>query len=95
MTRLLFLCFLQLSNIETSKQQSKMLAALQAGNDVLKQLQSTMQIDDVKRLMEDTAEAKAYQVRALVAGNVEREGCSRLSSVHGLDLMPDCLCRMS
>ena len=52
----------QLSNIETSKQQARLLEVLQQGNDALKQLQKLVSIDDVKQLMADTAEAKAYQV---------------------------------
>ena len=52
----------QLSNIETSKHQARLLEVLQQGNDALKQLQKLVSIDDVKQLMADTAEAKAYQV---------------------------------
>ena len=52
----------QLSNIETSKQQARLLEVLQQGNDALKQLQKLVSVDDVKQLMADTAEAKAYQV---------------------------------
>ena len=52
-----------LSNIEISKQQNKLVQVLQQGNDALKNLQSLFSIDDVKKLMDDTAEAKAYQVK--------------------------------
>ncbi|GAX73865.1 hypothetical protein CEUSTIGMA_g1315.t1 [Chlamydomonas eustigma] len=50
-----------LSSIETSKQQVRMVEALQKGTEALKQLQKLLSVDDVKKLMEDTAEAKAYQ----------------------------------
>ena len=53
----------QLSSIELSKQQAKVVDVLQQGNETLKQLQSLVTVDDVKKLMDDTAEAKAYQAR--------------------------------
>ena len=55
-----------MSNIETSKQQAKLVEILQKGNEALKNLQILVSIDDVKKLMDDTAEAKAYQVSELL-----------------------------
>lgn len=53
---------LQLNNIESMKQQARVFEVLQQGNDELKALQKLVAIDDVKKLLEDSAEAKAYQV---------------------------------
>jgi hypothetical protein len=39
-----------------------MVEALHKGTETLKQLQKLVSVDDLKKLMEDTAEAKAYQV---------------------------------
>ncbi|KAG1670763.1 hypothetical protein FOA52_013990 [Chlamydomonas sp. UWO 241] len=50
-----------LSNIETSKQQASLFKVLQDGNEQLKAMQKLVSVADVERLMEDTAEAQAYQ----------------------------------
>ncbi|PNW74212.1 hypothetical protein CHLRE_13g589700v5 [Chlamydomonas reinhardtii] len=50
-----------LSNIETTKKQTVVFGALQQSNDALKQLQAQVRLEDVQRLLDDTAEAKAYQ----------------------------------
>ncbi|KAG2443282.1 hypothetical protein HYH02_009352 [Chlamydomonas schloesseri] len=50
-----------LSNIETTKKQTAVFGALQQSNDALKQLQAQVKLEDVQRLLDDTAEAKAYQ----------------------------------
>ncbi|KAG2443408.1 hypothetical protein HXX76_001766 [Chlamydomonas incerta] len=50
-----------LSNIETTKKQTVVFGALQQSNDALKQLQAQVKLEDVQRLLDDTAEAKAYQ----------------------------------
>jgi len=50
-----------ISNVEMSSQQNKLFNVLKQGNDALKQLQKEVTVEDVQRLMEDTADAKAYQ----------------------------------
>ncbi|KAG2492806.1 hypothetical protein HYH03_008966 [Edaphochlamys debaryana] len=50
-----------LSNIESTKKQTAVFSALQQSNDALKQLQAQVKLEDVQRLLDDTAEAKAYQ----------------------------------
>ncbi|KXZ47711.1 hypothetical protein GPECTOR_33g593 [Gonium pectorale] len=50
-----------LSNIEITKKQTTVFSALQQSNDALKQLQAQVKLEDVQRLLDDTAEAKQYQ----------------------------------
>ncbi|MEW5307473.1 MAG: hypothetical protein WDW36_009867 [Sanguina aurantia] len=50
-----------LGGMEIAKQQGKLFAVLKQGNEALKQLQRQVKAEDVHRLMEDNAEAKAYQ----------------------------------
>lgn len=50
-----------LSTLEMQKQQAKVFAVLNESNEVLKVMQQQVRIEDVQRLMADTAEAKAYQ----------------------------------
>ncbi|KAK9818781.1 hypothetical protein WJX74_006989 [Apatococcus lobatus] len=50
-----------LANIETAKRQNRLFDALKQGQVALKELQQEVKIEDVERLMDDTAEAKAYQ----------------------------------
>ncbi|KAJ3416999.1 Vacuolar protein sorting-associated protein 20 [Chytridiales sp. JEL 0842] len=61
-----------IQTIEYSLIEKDMLAGLQKGNDVLKELQKEMNIDKVMQLMEDTADAIEYQneVDELLAGKI-------------------------
>jgi charged multivesicular body protein 6 len=56
----------QVSTIEFSLVEVSVLHGLKQGNDVLKEIHKEMNIDSVEKLLEETAEAQAYQrVRSL------------------------------
>jgi charged multivesicular body protein 6 len=48
-------------SIEFAQVESRVFSGLKAGNEILKELQAEIKIEDVEQLMEDTAEAVAYQ----------------------------------
>ena len=52
---------MQLTDVEITKDQVRVVEALKQGNEANKLLQKAVALEDVEKLMEETAEAKEYQ----------------------------------
>lgn len=48
-------------SIEFAQVEAQVFAGLRTGNQILKEIQNEIKIEDVEKLMDDTAEAIAYQ----------------------------------
>ena len=69
-----------IEEVEVAEQQQQVLKAMQAGTDLLKQINSEMSLQDVEQLMDDTAEAIAFQeeLNQILSGqlnDVDEEDC--------------------
>ncbi|KAL4423087.1 hypothetical protein ABPG77_005892 [Micractinium sp. CCAP 211/92] len=50
-----------LGNLELTKNQQRLMAALKQGNTAMKEMQQAMPLEEVEKLMQDSADAKEYE----------------------------------
>lgn len=72
---LMSILLFQLAQVQTSLDQTRLVSALQKGNEALKQMQKAVSLEDVEKLMENSAEAREYQeqLQTMLKGAVTEE----------------------